>query len=488
MDSREISVWLDKRWYAALSRHLDGGTVEDQLDRYLKELISQLPKEEYDQISREIQEEDLRQQQEIEAAKKFSAFHVRERGQEEYFQLERPWDVLNAASILREYLRKDKQDSFSDFCGIRQRITAGEFDRLVGAHMENPKKVTGAFALDFDKKEFSTVDAADGWRSYFMQDVSVAAYRAFRAEGLSERQRMARFTERLADCEIGSAGHLSARQVSFAEEISEIDSRLNFYMETNFDVDAMFGTHVCTDENDDCLNVYADYDMAAGQVCDELEVDLHRADGRVESVPYTLNAAEKAVLLRKMEAYCLKQTGMTLKDYSAQRMAEDLEPDQGQELKVVCPISVFRVTQDGRTDHLLAEGGAAMDTLYAALRLRAYLVEKADSSERFAQTIPAADVIAPEVFREYADEMRQDAERVTTALDIDLDKGTFSTMAGADGWQTYTVSDVLAAAWNATIPHWSDWEVRRCVFAEQLEGKLVEQDSPGLATPSGPMM
>ena len=488
MDSREITLWLDERWYQALSQQLEVEKLEDKLNEYLDNLISLLPTPVYDKIIGEIREEDLRQQQEIEATKKFSAFHVRERGQEEYFQLERPWDVLKAASILRKYLRKDKQDSFSDFCGIRQWITAGEFDRLVGAHMENPKKVTGAFALDFDKKEFSTVDAADGWRSYFMQDVSVAAYRAFRAEGLSERQRMARFTERLADCEIGSAGHLSARQVSFAEEISEIDSRLNFYMETNFDVDAVFGTHVCTDENDDCLNVYADYDMAAGQVCDELEVDLHRADGRVESVPYTLNAAEKAVLLRKMEAYCLKQTGMTLKDYSAQRMAEDLEPDQGQELKVVCPISVFRVTQDGRTDHLLAEGGAAMDTLYAALRLRAYLVEKADSSERFAQTIPAADVIAPEVFREYADEMRQDAERVTTALDIDLDKGTFSTMAGADGWQTYTVSDVLAAAWNATIPHWSDWEVRRCVFAEQLEGKLVEQDSPGLATPSGPMM
>lgn len=488
MDSREITLWLDERWYQALSQQLEVEKLEDKLNEYLDNLISLLPTPVYDKIIGEIREEDLRQQQEIEATKKFSAFHVRERGQEEYFQLERPWDVLKAASILRKYLRKDKQDSFSDFCGIRQWITAGEFDRLVGAHMENPKKVTGAFALDFDKKEFSTVDAADGWRSYFMQDVSVAAYRAFRAEGLSERQRMARFTERLADCEIGSAGHLSARQVSFAEEISEIDSRLNFYMETNFDVDAVFGTHVCTDENDDCLNVYADYDMAAGQVCDELEVDLHRADGRVESVPYTLNAAEKAVLLRKMDEYCQQQTGMTLKDCSAQRMAEDLEPDQHQEPKEVCPISVFRVTQDGRTDHLLAEGGAAMDTLHTALRLRAYLADKADSSERFAQTIPAADVIAPEVFREYAGEMRQDAKRVTAALDIDLDRGTFSTMAGADGWQTYTVSNVLAAAWNATIPHWSDWEARSCVFAEQLEDKLVEQDSPGVVPPSGPMM
>lgn len=332
MDSREISVWLDKRWYAALSRHLDGGTVEDQLDRYLKELISQLPKEEYDQISREIQEEDLRQQQEIEAAKKFSAFHVREHGQEEYFQLERPWNVLNAASILREYLRKDKQDSFSDFCGIRQQITAGEFDRLAGAHMENPKKVTGAFTLDFDKKEFPTVDAADGWWTYFMQDVSAAAYRAFRAEGLSERQRMARFTERLADCEIESAGHLSAMQVSFAEEISEIDGRLNFYMETNFDVDAVFGTHVCTDENDDWLNVYANYDLELGCVCDTLEVYLVRDDGTEQDYKYQLSDEEQAFLMPRMEEYCKQQFGCGLDELRNQYLSEQTGGQQSPQM------------------------------------------------------------------------------------------------------------------------------------------------------------
>ena len=160
------------------------------------------------------------------------------------------------------------------------------------------------------------------------------------------------------------------------------------------------------------------------------------------------------------------------------------EPHTG----AVRPLSVFRVTQDGRTDHLLAEGDGAMDTLHAALRLRAYLIKKGDGSQRFAEALPAADHIAPEVFRDYADELRQGAGRVTAALDIDLDRGTFSTMAGADGWQTYTVSDVLAAAWNATIPHWSDWEGRRCVFAEQLEGKLVEQEAPGAVPPSGPTM
>ena len=66
--------------------------------------------------------------------------------------------------------------------------------------------------------------------------------------------------------------------------------------------------------------------------------------------------------------------------------------------------SVFRVTQDGRTDHLLTEGAGSMDALHAAMRLRTYLLRKGNSSERFAETIPAADYIAPEVFQEYADD------------------------------------------------------------------------------------
>ena len=105
--------------------------------------------------------------------------------------------------------------------------------------------------------------------------------------------------------------------------------RLNFYVETSFDVDAVFGTHVYTAENDDSLNVYVDYDMAAGQVCDMLEVDLHRADGREESLEYRLNAVEKEMFLRKMDAHCQQQTGMSLKDYSAQRLAEWTQETSG---------------------------------------------------------------------------------------------------------------------------------------------------------------
>ena len=105
-----------------------------------------------------------------------------------------------------------------------------------------------------------------------------------------------------------------------------MDDELNFYIDTAFDVDAVFGTNVCTGENDDYINLYADYDMESGQVCDELTIVLWKGDGQSEEKSYTLNAAEKEVLLRKMDEYCQQQTGMTLTDYAAQRMAEQDAP------------------------------------------------------------------------------------------------------------------------------------------------------------------
>ena len=124
-----------------------------------------------------------------------------------------------------------------------------------------------------------------------------------------------------------------------------------------------------------------------------------------------------------------------------------------------------------------------MDALHTAMRLRTYLLRKGNSSERFADAIPAADDIAPEVFREYADELRQGSERMVSALDIDLDRGEFSVLDAVDGWETYTTRDVSVAAWHANRKDGMTWGWRLNRFAEQLEGKeiatpdhLLEQD------------
>ena len=113
----------------------------------------------------------------------------------------------------------------------------------------------------------------------------------------------------------------------------EEDGKLNFYVDADFDVDAVFGTFVCTDKNDDWLNIYANYDMEKNRPCDTLELCLCKADGTEENWSYRLNAAERDVLLRKMEEYCQKQTGMSLHDY-AQQFREEPKQQQGPVMKL----------------------------------------------------------------------------------------------------------------------------------------------------------
>ncbi len=246
MDSREICIWTDQRWYRALSAHLEkqGATIEQRLSEHFETMLKQLPAQEYERISQEIQKEDQRQREEQEASRKFAAFHVREQGREEYFRLEPPLDALGAARLMRSYIRKELRTAAQSFAGLlpnRTPVTAEEYDQMVAVHFESPTRVTGAFDLDFDKREFSTVDLEDGWRTFPMGDVSTAVYHAYRAEhGVSMEHRRSRFAQKLAGKELASAGHLCADQITFAEEISEIDGRLNFYLETDFDVDAMF--------------------------------------------------------------------------------------------------------------------------------------------------------------------------------------------------------------------------------------------------------
>ena len=95
-----------------------------------------------------------------------------------------------------------------------------------------------------------------------------------------------------------------------------------------FDVDSAFGTFVCTDQNDDWLNIYANYDVEQDRLCDTLELNLCKGDGSEESWSYSLNAAEQEVLLHKMEAFCQQQTGMNLHEYAQQlRDSETQAPE-----------------------------------------------------------------------------------------------------------------------------------------------------------------
>ena len=332
-DHVDITLWIDRRWKDAIEKHLRDETLEEHLENVLDELCNQLPEREYERISRAIQSEAAAQRAEEEAARTYAAYHVVENGQEWYFKTSPGEELLAVGKKLRGYLTKGNGVAPDKFIGMffgGQPITAKEFDALTALRMENTGKVRGVFDLNFDKREFSAVHIMDGWQTWAMRDVSAAVYHATRSQFASSDDKWRKLLDHLSGKEITSAGHLSARNFSFGDEIIESDGKLNFYVQTEFDVDAAFGTFVLTDENDDWLNVYANYDIAEDRPCDTLELTLCKGDGSEESWSYQLNAAEQDVLLRKMDAFCQEQTGMSLREYAQQLREEQAQTSEMQ--------------------------------------------------------------------------------------------------------------------------------------------------------------
>ena len=335
-DHVDITLWIDRRWKDAIEKHLRDETLEEHLEDVLDELCNQLPEREYKRISAEIYAEDAARRTEEEAARTYAAYHVVENGQEWYFKTSPGEELLDAAKKLRGYVTAEKgtaPDLFIKLFADGRPITAEEYNALTALRMENTGKVRGVFDLNFDKREFSAVHIMDGWWTWAMRDVSAAVYHATRSQFASSDDKWRKLLDHLSGKEITSAGHLSARNFSFGDEIMmEEYGKLNFYMDADFDVDAAFGTFVLTDKNDDWLNIYANYDIAEDRPCDTLELCLCKGDGAEESWSYPLNAAEQDVLLRKMDAFCMEQTGMSLRVY-AQQFREEPEQQQGPVMK-----------------------------------------------------------------------------------------------------------------------------------------------------------
>ena len=103
--------------------------------------------------------------------------------------------------------------------------------------------------------------------------------------------------------------------------IEEMDNHLNFYLAINCDVDALFGTHVDTADNDDYLNVYANYNLDTGEVEDHLEIILCRGDGVDVPMECLLSGDERAMLLAQMRDYC-QRCGTPLDKWREKYLAE----------------------------------------------------------------------------------------------------------------------------------------------------------------------
>ena len=114
---------------------------------------------------------------------------------------------------------------------------------------------------------------------------------------------------------------LNERDLIPEGNIEEMDNLLNFYLAVNCNVDDLFGTHVETADNDDYLNVYANYDMDAGEVAGYLDITLCRGDGVDIPMRYRLSDDERAMLLTKMRDYC-QLCGTPLDKWREEYLAE----------------------------------------------------------------------------------------------------------------------------------------------------------------------
>lgn len=342
--SVEIVLWLQEYKLQAPEAQLvrDGCSTEKLLQDMLDDLYHRgVPLDIQREISERLDAEAAAELAERDANTTWAAYHITEHGDDQYFKTPTGDELLTAAGRLRSYLRQGDASRWPRFSSLlfhRQEIREEEFEQLFRERLENTGKVSGVFEIDFDAGTFSAASAMDGWHTYRIRDVSTAAYHAFRKQSLSSEERWERLLYKLdgkeltpdsASMVLCGSRRLRPEELSFQDEVSECGNRLSFYVPVTFDPDEVFGTQVATAANDDYLNIYADFDLDTGEVCDALTVIYICGDGAEEAYCYPLTKEERAVLRTRMDGYCMEQTGMGLEEHRSQYLAETDGPAQG---------------------------------------------------------------------------------------------------------------------------------------------------------------
>ncbi len=291
-------VWLDERRWDALEVVLEeqGSNIEQYLQEYLLDLYREMvPPDQVREIESDIQKEALETQREREARKVFSAFRLWENGKSRCLATEYPKDFLDTARLLRKHLleKAGGADDFARKINGGYDISLSRFEELTLARVDNSGRVAGVFELDFDRQVFSAAHILDGWKSYRFQDVSAAAYQAFRKEHSSQEERWRKFVSRLegkelTDRDLGAPlkalRDLQPGDLLFTEPANRMGRLLDFQVDCSSDTVQMevFGPEVKCAKTGSWLDIYVSYDVARQEVRDHLDLTLHRKDGAWE--------------------------------------------------------------------------------------------------------------------------------------------------------------------------------------------------------------
>lgn len=340
MNSRDITLWLDSRWCEALES-ATGKTMDALMKEQADTLIQTLPQDVRDRINEEIRQEDVRRAQEIEQTRRFSVSRVKECGETHIYEVAVGEADYHAAGRIRRYLRGENQGA--PLYPEGHPLTEAEMEQYVAEAVRGSQRVVGVYDIDLDAGEFSVLDAKDGWQTYRVKDISTAVYFASKKESADWITKRDNFRERLKGLEtlpthrpvfIRGAEPLPVDKISFEDEASQIGNRLEFFAPVDFDSDAVFGISAKKDE--EWVNLYANYDMDRGCVCDTLEVYLMREDGYTQ-YQYHLSQEECAALFTKMDADCKEQMGLSLEEAKAQYLSDGLGEADPAEVPQVHP-------------------------------------------------------------------------------------------------------------------------------------------------------
>ena len=108
---------------------------------------------------------------------------------------------------------------------------------------------------------------------------------------------------------------LQPDEVSFVYGVHRQDERLQFTLKNDVATDEVFGMEP---GRDDDVTMFAYYDLKHGEVYETLDVKVYEEDGSKSYYAYRLSPEEKALLLSKMNPYCLEKTGMRLEAHREQ--------------------------------------------------------------------------------------------------------------------------------------------------------------------------
>lgn len=208
MGDIDISIYYNERRLEAMQKKLaeQGTTVEAELKNMMDVLYeSILTGEVCAEIDAQIAKEQAEADAEREASRRFAVFHIRENGEDYHFTSDYFQTVMQSAYRYRLYERGELSDdhkTFADAFVETQPISLQKFNEIC-TDMNSDKRVTALLEFNLDEGNVSICDSSDNaWWVYRLHDFSVAAYKAYRAEGRSTTDREITFSETLAGKEI----------------------------------------------------------------------------------------------------------------------------------------------------------------------------------------------------------------------------------------------------------------------------------------------